>query len=131
GGDRKIPYIERFAPGGANNPDGLVRGYPDAWIGPRTPEGALLRGKAEIIYNLEYQFPLVEQQFYGLLLADAGNAWLSYKDIKPFPKHLFKSWGAGVRMVIPSLGTIGFDIAYGFDYTDPGWRPHFIFGSRF
>jgi len=131
GGDRKIPYIERFAPGGANNPDGVIRGYPDAWIGPRTPEGALLRGKAEIIYNLEYQFPLVEQQFYGILLADAGNAWLSYQDIKPFPKHLFKSVGAGVRMVVPSLGTIGFDIAYGYDYTDPGWRPHFIFGSRF
>ncbi len=132
GGDRKIPYIERFAPGGANNPDGIVRGYPDAWIGPVDPiTGAHLRGKAEIIYNIEYQFPLVEQQFYGLLLADAGNSWLSYKDIKPFPKHLFKSVGAGVRLVIPSLGLVGFDIAYGYDYTDPSWRPHFIFGSRF
>ncbi len=127
-----IPYSERFAPGGTD-PDGMVRGYPDAWIGPRDENGNLIRGRSLLVYNLEYQFPLVEQQIYALLFADAGNAWMTGRQFSPVSfRRLKKSAGFGFRMVVPSLGTIGFDFGYGFDYTGKDkWRPHFQFGRPF
>ena len=127
-----VPYSERFAPGGTNS-DGMVRGYPDAWIGPRDASGNLIRGRSMLVYNLEYQFPLMEQQIYALLFADAGNAWMTGRQFSPVSfRRLYKSAGFGFRMVVPSLGMIGFDFGYGFDY--PGkdkWRPHFQFGRPF
>ncbi|MFH0931579.1 MAG: BamA/TamA family outer membrane protein, partial [Candidatus Zixiibacteriota bacterium] len=127
-----VPYSERFAPGGTD-PDGMVRGYPDGWIGPRESYGNLIRGRSVLVYNLEYQYPIMEQQIYGLFFADAGNAWLSGRQISPLSfRHLKKSVGFGFRMIVPSLGMIGFDFGYGFDY--PGgnkWRPHFQFGKSF
>jgi outer membrane protein insertion porin family len=86
-----------------------------------------------LVYNLEYQFPLVEQQIYALFFADAGNAWMTGRQFSPVSfRRLYKSAGFGFRMVVPSLGMIGFDFGYGFDY--PGkdkWRPHFQFGRPF
>ena len=127
-----VPYSERFAPGGTD-PDGMVRGYPDGWIGPRDSDGNLIRGKSVLVYNLEYLYPIMEQQIYGLFFADAGNAWLSGRQISPLSfRHLKKSIGFGFRMIVPNLGMIGFDFGYGFDY--PGgnkWRPHFQFGKSF
>ena len=132
GRNSNIPYSERFAPGGTD-PDGMVRGYPDGWIGPRDASGNLIRGRSMLVYNLEYQFPLVEQQIYALLFADAGNAWMTGRQFSPVSfGRLYKSAGFGFRMVVPSLGMIGFDFGYGFDY--PGkdkWRPHFQFGRPF
>lgn len=132
-----IPYSERFTPGGID-PDGIIRGYPDGTIGPKDPRGFLRRGRSVLVYNLEYQFPLVEQQIYGLLLADLGNAYHGGWDVQPLAfKNLYKSLGFGVRLVVPNLGVIGFDMAYGFDYPDPRnrdhgeWRPHFNFGTSF
>jgi outer membrane protein insertion porin family len=130
-------YSERFSPGGTD-PDGMIRGYSDGSIGPTDSQGNLLRGRSVLVYNVEYQFPLVEQQVYGLFLADAGNAWLSGRAIRPFAlKHksnldLFRSAGVGARMVVPGMGIIGFDFAYGFDHEGRGeWRPHFQFGTTF
>jgi len=127
-----VPYSERFAPGGTD-PDGMVRGYPDGWIGPRDIYGNLLRGRSVLIYNLEYQYPVVAQQIYGLFFADAGNAWSAGRQFSPLSfRHLYKSAGFGFRMVVPNLGMIGFDFGYGFDYPgDNKWRPHFQFGRTF
>jgi len=139
GRDREAPevYSERFSPGGTD-PDGMIRGYSDGSIGPVDSQGRLLRGRSVLVYNVEYQFPLVEQQIYGLFFADAGNAWLSGRAIRPFAfRHnsdldLFKSAGLGVRLVVPGMGVIGFDFAYGFDHPEKGeWRPHFQFGTTF
>jgi len=137
GKDGTIPYSERFTPGGID-PDGVIRGYPDGTVGPRDPQGFLVRGRSVLVYNLEYQFPIVEQQIYGLFLADLGNAYLAGGDVQPFAfKNLYKSVGLGVRLVVPNLGMIGFDMAYGFDYPNPlnrdhgEWRPHFNFGTSF
>jgi len=137
GKDGNIPYSERFTPGGID-PDGIIRGYPDGTIGPKDPRGFLVRGRSLLVYNLEYQFPLVEQQIYGLLLADLGNAYLGGWDVQPIAfKNLYKSVGFGIRLVVPNLGVIGFDMAHGFDYPDPRnrdhgeWRPHFNFGTSF
>ena len=130
-------YSERFSPGGTD-PDGMIRGYSDGSIGPVDSQGRSLRGRSVLVYNVGYQFPIVEQQIYVLLFADAGNAWRSGRAIRPFAlKHrsdldLFRSAGLGVRLVVPGMGVIGFDFAYGFDHPEKGeWRPHFQFGTTF
>jgi outer membrane protein insertion porin family len=124
-------YSERFSPGGTD-PDGTIRGYSDGSIGP------VSRGRSELVYNLEFQYPLMEQQMYFLTFADAGNAWLSGRSIRPFAlRHksdlnLFRSAGLGARLLVPGVGLIGFDFGYGFDGPNGGeWRPHFQFGTTF
>lgn len=133
GRDKDLPevYGERFSPGGTD-PDGMIRGYSDASIGP------VNRGRSMLVYNFELQYPLMEQQMYFLLFADAGNAWLSGRSMKPFAfRHtsdqaLFRSAGLGARLVIPGMGIIGFDFGHAFDGEERGeWRPHFQFGTTF
>jgi outer membrane protein insertion porin family len=137
-GDSGIPPAERFSPGGVD-PDGIIRGYQDGTIGPRHDNGALRWGRSELIYNLEYQFPVVQDQVYALLFADAGNAWLAGYQIHPF-SDLKTSAGLGFRVAVPGLGTIGFDFGYGFTEIKNSlgqridgkkWRPHFQIGSTF
>lgn len=136
-GDSGALFWERFAPGGTD-PDGMIRGYSDGSIGPRDAQGFERRGRSLLVYNLEMQYPLVEQQMYLLAFADAGNAWLTGRQMRPFAlehksdRDLFRSLGLGVRLVIPGMGVIGFDFGYGFDYPDQGeWKPHFQFGTSF
>jgi len=135
----RIPYAERFSPGGVD-PDGTIRGYIDGSVGPRYPNGALRRGRSELVYNLALQLPVIKDQIYVLSFADAGNAWLAGYQIHPF-SDLKASAGLGFRVVVPGLGTIGFDFGYGFSkILDPvtgrkidgrQWRPHFQIGSNF
>lgn len=130
-GGEFVPYAEKFSPGGTD-PDGFIRGYDDGRVTPRTPSGAYLRGRSMAVYNVELQFPLVDQQVYGLLLADAGNSWVKPNDMRPFdPGSLYGSYGFGFRLVVPGIGIIGFDIARGISTTDNGWKPHFQIGTTF
>ena len=66
-----------------------------------------------IVVNMEYRFPIAEQQVYGILFADAGNAWNDIPDLNPL--DLRRSLGFGFRVMTPMLGLIGFDFGYGFD----------------
>jgi len=128
----KIPYTERFTPGGTD-PDGLIRGYPDASLSPRNASGALLGGMSEAVYNVELQFPVMQGQIYALAFADAGTSWISKKAIKPL-SGLYRGAGFGFRLVVPGVGVIGFDFGYAFDKSygeDVGWRPHFQIGQGF
>lgn len=122
------------------NPDRLeISGSGDTTRVPVAPDttvevgkGAILGGNMMTVFNLEYQFPVVHQQVYGLLFADAGNAWRHPGDVSL--GSLKKSVGFGVRVMAPMLGLIGFDFAYGFD--PPAgekrqWRTHFQFGAQF
>ena len=52
-----------------------MRGYPDRSIGPVDDRGTPLGGVAQLLFNAEVSIPIVPQQFYGLIFADAGNAW--------------------------------------------------------
>ncbi len=122
-----VPFSERFFPGGTSF-DGMIRGYDDRAIGPRRG-GMEIGGRGVLVFNLEYRFPLAEQQVYLLLFADAGNSWLSGRAISPF--KLYKSVGVGMRFVIPMLGVIGFDFGYGLDKDLGGWHPHFQIGRSF
>lgn len=131
--DGNIPFSERYSPGGID-PDGMIRGYPDGTVGPKTPGGSLLLGRSMIVYNLELQIPISEQQIYGILFADAGNAWLTGKGMHPvdFTGGLYKSIGFGVRLIVPMLGMVGFDYGYGIDYKGGNkGRIHFQFGQQF
>jgi len=90
-----------------------------------------------LITNLELQFPIAERSVYGLLFFDAGNSWLHKKDIKPFGSStfLYKGAGIGFRILVPGIGTIGFDFAYPLDKPPngdkQGWKPHFQIGTTF
>lgn len=130
-GNGKIPYSERFSPGGTD-PDGYIRGYDDGAVTPKSASGAYLRGRSLVVYNAELQFPIVDQQVYVLLLGDAGNSWLTPKEIRPFDsKSLYGSYGLGFRLVVPGIGIIGFDFARGISSTDKEWKPHFQVGTTF
>jgi outer membrane protein insertion porin family len=125
---QKVPFSERFMPGGTSY-DGMIRGYDNRSVGP-VENGTEIGGKTMLIFTAEYQIPVVEQQIYGLLFMDAGNAWksLSETDIT----DLKRSAGVGIRIVAPMIGVIGFDLAYGFDNAEGGeWHPHFQLGTSF
>lgn len=122
-----VPFSERFFPGGVSY-DGVIRGYSDRSVGPRIA-GREIGGRSMLIFTAELRFPLVERQLYGILFADAGNAWETFSDMNPF--DLKRSVGFGFRIVVPMLGLIGFDIGYGLDEGGGRWRPHFQMGRSF
>ena len=131
--DSHLSFFDLYSPGGIDWWDGQVRGYPDRSLGPRQA-GYPIGGRSMMVLNLEYRFPIAEQQVHGLLFADAGNAWedtmgLSLTDLR-------RSVGFGFRVMTPMLGMIGFDFGYGFDRRkvdgkSPGWSTHFQFGPQF
>ena len=133
--DNHISYYDLFTPGGIDYWDGQVRGYPDYSLGPRDKaSGIPLGGRSMMVLNLEYRFPIAEQQVYGILFADAGNAWATIPDLNPL--NLRRSLGFGFRVQTPMLGMIGFDFGYGFDRKEvdgvsAGWKTHFQFGPQF
>jgi outer membrane translocation and assembly module TamA len=86
-----------------------------------------------LVTNLELQIPIAEQQLYGLIFFDGGNAWLNREDIKPIT-GLYRGAGVGFRIAVPGIGTIGFDFAYPLDKVtgqDQKWKPHFQIGTTF
>ncbi|MCX6827303.1 MAG: BamA/TamA family outer membrane protein, partial [candidate division Zixibacteria bacterium] len=155
-GDNRILESDRFSPGGTGY-DGSVRGYDDGVLTPdsltsdiithvRYTDSTLshsdssfadtlysevrVHGKFMLIGNLELQMPIVENQIYALLFFDAGNSWLRASDMKL--KDLYKGIGFGVRLVVPPIGTIGFDFGYRLDERKgekQGWRLHPQFGT--
>jgi outer membrane protein insertion porin family len=131
GGQGYIPVYERFRLGGTSI-DG-IRGYTEREI---VPDGNALDegGRFFILGSLEYRIPLVANKAFLLAFADVGETWNSLTASRP--GYLRKSMGAGFRVFIPMMGTIGFDFAYGFDrdriYGGPSWETHFQFGmSRY
>lgn len=121
-----IPVYDRFYPGGTGL-DG-IRGYADRSIGIREG-GYNIGGKALALYTLEYRFRPSPQLAF-LAFADAGNTWNSFREFNI--SNLYRGAGVGVRLEIPMLGLIGFDIGYGFDRAGGGkWEPHFQLGRTF
>jgi outer membrane protein insertion porin family len=130
--DTAVSYSERFMPGGTSY-DGFVRGYPNRKVGPLL-NGEEIGGETMMVNNLELQVPVVKGMIYGIGFFDFGNAWRSLAVTNPF--DVKRSAGVGVRMSIPQIGLIGFDVGYGFDKTEGsskvgGWRTHFQFGNMF
>jgi outer membrane protein insertion porin family len=157
--DLNILEFDRFSPGGTDY-FGIVRGYESGSLTPDTnitttdmtyyydstdlsvqPDSAVpktssyttkVRGKYMLVGNLELQIPISENQLYGLLFYDAGNSWLNSSDIKL--NDLYRGVGVGFRLVVPGIGTIGFDFGYSLDERGDqkkGWKPHFQIGTTF
>ena len=127
-----IPISARYFMGGSGMSYGeMLRGYRENSIGPYDyrPRG----GNLMLKYSLELRWSFsTEPTVYGFLFADMGNVWSDYDIIKL--TDLKRSAGIGIRLFMPMLGTLGYDIGYGFDDTifdagqPHGWEHHFIFG---
>ncbi|AIZ41522.1 MULTISPECIES: BamA/OMP85 family outer membrane protein [Cellulophaga] len=146
-----VPF-ERFFVGG----DGMgnftldgrenvqLRGYENQSITPYVTNeftgqtdqaGGLIYNK----FSMELRYPLTlkpSASIYGLVFAEGGNAFTSFKEFNPF--EIKRSVGAGLRIFMPAFGLLGIDFGYGFD-TDlnpgsvgpSGWQTHFIIGQQF
>lgn len=131
-----VPYSARFRMGGALPYGEMLRGYGDNMIGPigaSYPKG----GNIMLKYSLELRYLVSETpNMYILCFAEAGNIWDELNMVDPF--NLRRSVGVGARVMMPMLGILGYDIAYGFDSSVEefltgnngahGWEYHFIFG---
>ena len=90
---------------------------------------------ARVVAELRYPFMLESSStIYGLIFAEAGNAWTDIKYFNPF--SLKRSMGAGVRIFLPMIGMLGIDWGYGFDNTfgsssNSGSNFHFVIGQEF
>jgi len=108
-----------------------LRGYDN---GAFTPYGS--EGYAYTRFGVELHFPFILQPtttIYGLVFAEAGNAWRSVSDFNPF--DMKRSAGVGLRVYLPMVGLLGIDWGYGFDKDAYGTRGgshfHFILGQEF
>lgn len=109
-----------------------LRGYANGSLSPTS--GSAFYNK----FALELRHPILMNKesrltVYGLVFAEAGNAWNpgTFNDVFA----LKRSVGAGIRLNLPILGLIGFDYGYGFDnaaipgYTGRKGQWHFIIGK--
>ncbi len=139
-----IPF-ERFFLGGdgmANySMDGRetiqLRGYPNNSLTPvdktNAQNGATIYNK----FSTELRYPITlkaSASIYGLVFAEAGSGFNSFKEYNPFV--LNRSAGVGLRVFMPAFGLLGIDFGYGFDRLPNetkahGWETHFIIGQQF
>jgi len=132
-----IPPQKYFVMGGSGIPYGeMLRGYPENSVGPYYYENNYpVGGKLLSRYSIEGRLLFSSNPtIYGFIFADAGNVWSGFDTIDPY--HLKRSAGFGVRLFMPMLGLIGYDIGYGFDPSGYGsdlapwgWDHHLIFGA--
>jgi outer membrane protein insertion porin family len=133
-GSESVPFNELYTPGGVDLFTGsMLRGYPDQSVGPQN-KGGQIGGVAQLLFNAEISIPIVQNQFYGLIFADAGNAWDDLGKIST--ADLRRSLGFGIRIVAPVVGIMGFDFAWGIDRARVDGQPvqmmtHFQFGPQF
>ena len=138
---KKSPF-ETFYVGG-DGMSGYSGSYATETIGMRGYDNGSLTqngynsGYAYDRFTLELRYPFMlspSTNIYGLVFAEGGNAWDSVKKFNPF--DLKRSVGAGVRIMLPMVGLLGIDWAYGFDKvggvkTFSGSHFHFILGQEF
>lgn len=133
---KRSPF-ETFYMGG----DGMTGGsytYATETIGLRGYEnGSIMDAYAYTRMAAELRYPLLMENstiIYALGFVEAGNAWNKISQFNPF--DLKRSAGAGVRIMLPMVGLMGIDWAYGFDpimgsRRYGGSQVHFILGQEF
>lgn len=135
--DKKSPF-ETFYMGG-DGMSGYSSGYATETIGLRGYENGSI-GYYSSAYTrlaLELRYPLIlepSSTIYILSFVEGGNAWYDIKDFNPF--QLKRSAGVGARIMLPMIGLIGIDWAYGFDKVNGsrqygGSQFHFVIGQEF
>ena len=130
GGDGMSGYSSTYA----TETIGL-RGYENGSIAGNGGYSSYGYAYSRLAMELRYPFLLEPSStIYGLVFAEAGNAWRDLKSFNPF--DLKRSAGVGVRIFLPMIGLMGIDWAYGFDKVDGsrsagGSNFHFIIGQEF
>jgi outer membrane protein insertion porin family len=112
-----------------------LRGYDDGAIAGNNSYMPNARAYSRL--SLELRYPLIlepSSTIYGLVFVEAGDAWSSISDFKPF--NLKRSAGVGARIFLPMIGLMGIDWGYGFDTPagsseKGGSNIHFILGQEF
>lgn len=111
-----------------------LRGYPNNSLTPRKNNGYV--GNVYDKFTVELRYPVVLQPqstIYALVFLEGGNSWSDIKDFNPF--QIKRSMGVGVRVLLPIVGMLGIDWAYGFDPVldkkRGGSNFHFVIGQQF
>ncbi len=122
--DKPVPIGERFFVGGTSGGGGTVRGFRYGTVGPVDSSGNRVGGNKELIFNFEYNFPLVPAaRLKGVIFYDIGRAFaddilrnrvdealaddptrISFRDLK-------QGWGLGFWWLSP-LGPLRFEWGY-------------------
>ncbi|HSQ41555.1 MAG TPA: BamA/TamA family outer membrane protein, partial [Fibrobacteraceae bacterium] len=144
-----LQYSALYQMGGVLGYQGMMRGYSSGSIGYRR------LGRSYQFISAELTYPVAENRFYLLpFFFDAGNVFgqryspsvkVSKKQASPLsewdPSSLKRDVGFGFRVIVPMLGTIGFDFAWpldpgetysGYDYSSVGdMEFNFLIGQSF
>ena len=136
--DKYIPPNELIYMGG----NGLtynttsLRGYEDRSVGPKNIFQTNIGGRIALKYGVELRYAVTQDPIpvFLSLFSEAGNVFPSFKEADFF--NLKRSVGFGLRVSLPAVGIIGFDLGYGFDRKsvdgqDPSWIFHFQFGRAY
>lgn len=134
---KRSPF-ETFYVGG-DGMSGYSSTYATETIGLRGYENGALGTQASAYTRLgiELRYPLILEPtstIYILGFVEAGNAWNSVSEFNPF--ELKRSAGFGARIMLPMIGLMGIDWAYGFDPINgsrdySGSQFHFVIGQEF
>ena len=101
--DKPIPLGERFYVGGPST----LRGFRYGSAGPMDADLNRLGGNKELIYNIEYTFPIVPAaRLKGVLFYDIGKAFDNYETVKF--SELRQTWGFGFWWFSP-IGPLRFE----------------------
>lgn len=93
-----VPLFERFFAGGIDS----VRGFYRRTLGPKDSQDNPLGGNLRTVLNLEYTFPIFENNIRGAVFVDAGQV---FADTGDFSISDFRySAGIGLHMIVPIFG---------------------------
>ena len=109
---KELPIDERFFVGGMNT----VRGFDPRSLGPKDENGIVIGGNKELIFNVEYLFPLAKEAgLRGVIFYDAGNA---FGDNEVYDiESLRTSAGYGIRWYSP-IGPLRLEWGYNLNPKD-------------
>lgn len=138
---KKSPFETYYV--GGDGMSGYSTGYATETIGLRGYDNGSLAGNngsnayAYSRMTLELRYPLMLEtstSMYAHAFIEGGNAWADVKKFNPF--DMKRSAGFGVRILLPMVGLMGIDWAYGFQRNINGIRAggsqfHFIIGQEF
>ena len=114
----KLPASLRFFAGGDNS----VRGYAYESLGPLDASGLPEGGRNLLVGSIEYEHPVVKDEWWVAAFVDGGNAF----DSEEFePRY---GYGVGLRWYSP-VGRVRLDFAVPDDTDRDEWRLHFGLGA--
>ncbi len=138
---KKSPFETYYV--GGDGMSGYSTGYATETIGLRGYDNGSIAGAnggnayAYSRMTLELRYPLMLEgstNIYALAFVEGGNAWSDINKFNPF--DMKRSAGVGVRILLPMVGLMGIDWAYGFQKQVNGMNAggsqfHFIIGQEF